>query len=339
VPPATTAQGITQQPSAAHGMTAAGAGPRPWVGWAAAIGAVSMWSGWAVATRGTLLAGVGDGAAPLDVWDLVALRFLVASLIALPLLRTHPPRLGRLGTGLPGLARLLVAAGMGGFSFSLCNTGGLAFAPAAHGGAMVAPLGAVTTGLLAAFVLGERLSRARALGLGLIVAGVVLLVFANAVAAPPPTIFLGHAMFVGAAVQWATYTVVIRGARLHPLEALVLACLGSALLYLPAWLLLRGPAALLAAPWQTLVLQGVLHGVVGQTASIALFTFAVTRLGAARAAACGALVPPMVATGAWLFLGETPSMAELPGLAALTFGVWRTTTAPMAPAEPPPARG
>jgi drug/metabolite transporter (DMT)-like permease len=315
-------------------MSAAGAGPRPWVGWAAAVAAVSMWSGWAVATRGTLLAGVGGPAAPLDVWDLVALRFLVAAVIAAPLLRTHRPRLSRLGTGLPGVARVLVAASMGGFSFSLCNTGGLAFAPAAHGGAMVAPLGAVTTGLLAAFVLGERLSRARALGLGLIVSGVVLLVLANAVASPPPMIFLGHALFVGAAVQWATFTVVIRAARLHPLEALVLACLGSALLYLPAWLVLRGPAALLAAPWPTLALQGVLHGVVGQTASIALFTFAVTRLGAARAAACGALVPPMVAAGAWLFLDEIPHLGELPGLAALTFGVWRTTTAPMAPMGP-----
>jgi drug/metabolite transporter (DMT)-like permease len=60
----------------------------------------------------------------------------------------------------------------------------------------------------------------------------------------------------------------------------------------------------------------------------------VTRLGAARAAACGALVPPMVAAGAWLFLDEIPHLGELPGLAALTFGVWRTTTAPMAPMGP-----
>ena len=197
-------------------------------------------------------------------------------------------------------------------------------------------LGVVVVGVLIFNNIGGQMAAnsSRALGLGLIVSGVVLLVLANAVASPPPMIFLGHALFVGAAVQWATSTVVIRAARLHPLEALVLACLGSALLYLPAWLVLRGPAALLAAPWPTLALQGVLHGVVGQTASIALFTFAVTRLGAARAAACGALVPPMVAAGAWLFLDEIPHLGELPGLAALTFGVWRTTTAPMAPMGP-----
>jgi drug/metabolite transporter (DMT)-like permease len=289
--------------------------------WAAAIAAVTMWAGWAVATRGTLSAQAGQ----LNVWDLVALRFMVAAVITLPIALRHPPRLARLGPW-----RSVLAIGMGGFSFSLCNTGGLAFAPAAHGGAMTAPLGAVFTGLLAAFVLNERLSPRRSLGLVLIVAGAGAVVLANAVAAPPASLYLGHALFIGAAAQWATYTVIMRRAGLYPLEALSIACLGSALLYLPAWLVLHGPATLLAAPWQTLAVQGVLHGVIGQTASIALFNFAVMRLGASRAAACGALVPPMVAAGATLFLDEPPQLAELPGLAALTAGVWLATAAPRA---------
>jgi drug/metabolite transporter (DMT)-like permease len=290
-------------------------------GWAAAIAAVTMWSGWAVATRGTLSAHTSQ----LDVWDLVALRFIVAALITAPIAIRHPPRLGRLGA-----ARALLAACVGGFSFSLCNTGGLAFAPAAHGGAMTAPLGAVFTGLLAAFVLGERLSSRRALGLALIVAGAAAVVLANLVAAPPASLFLGHALFIAAALQWASYIVITRRAGLYPLEALAIACLGSALLYLPPWLLLRGPAVLLQAPWQTLLVQGFLHGVIGQTASIALFNFGVARLGAGRAAACGALVPPLVAAGAALFLDEVPKLSELPGLAGLTIGVWLATAAPPA---------
>lgn len=287
-------------------------------GWAAAIAAVTMWAGWAVATRGTL----SSQLVQLNVWDLVALRFMVAGAITLPIALRRPPRLARLGPW-----RTLLAIGMGGVSFSLCNTGGLAFAPAAHGGAMTAPLGAVFTGLLAAFVLGERLSRRRAVGLAMIIAGAVAIVLANLAAAPPPSLFLGHALFLGAALQWATYTVIVRRAGLYPLEALSIACLGSALVYLPPWLLLRGPAVLLAAPPETLLAQGLLHGVIGQTASIALFNFAVMRLGASRAAACGALVPPMVAAGALLFLNEVPKLSELPGLAALTLGVWLATAA------------
>lgn len=272
-----------------------------------------MWSAWSVATRGTLHAFGGQ----LDVADLVALRFLVAGLIALPVALAHPPPLGRLGPW-----RAVAAAGFGGFTFSLCNTGGLAFAPAAHAGALTAPMGAVFTGLLAAFVLDEHLSRRRVAGLLFIVAGALVLLAATMATGLPRAVFIGHALFLAAALQWSVFTVLIRGAGLMPLEALSLCCLGSAVLYLPAWLVLRGPGGLLAVSWPVLGVQGMLHGVVGQTLSVVLFNLGVVRLGAARAASCGALVPLLVALGAALFLAEPPSVAEMPGLLAISLGVW-----------------
>lgn len=287
-----------------------------WLGWLAAIGAVSMWAAWAVATRGTLQAYTGR----IDAIDIVALRFAVAGLITLPVAIARPPRLSRLG----GLGSIVVA-GTGGFTFSLCNTSGLAFAPAAHSGALVAPLGAVFVGLAAAFILNEALPRRRISGLALIVAGAFGIVAATWAGDAPRSIFVGHALFLGAALQWTTYTVLVRRAGLAPIEAMLVACVGSALLYVPAWLVLRGPSALLALPAGVLAVQAVLHGVVAQTLSIVLFNFGVARLGAARAAACGALLPPMVALGATLFLAEPPSWAELPGLAALSLGVWLAT--------------
>jgi drug/metabolite transporter (DMT)-like permease len=298
-------------------MTPAGPGGpdrrRELAGWVAALSAVSMWSGWAVATRGTLRAYGGQ----LDIADLMALRFLVAGVVVLPIAILYPPPLGRLGAW-----RSVAAACMGGLTFSLCNTGGLVFAPAAHGGALTAPMGAVITGLLAPFLLGERLSGWRAAGLGLIVGGAVALLAAVMSAGTPASVYIGHALFLGAAVQWSLFIVVTRRAHLTPLESMVLACVGSALIYLPFWLLLRGPGHLLAMPWTVLAVQGLLHGLVAQTLSIVAFNFAVVRLGASRAAACGALVPLLVALGAALFLGEPPTPAELPGLAAISLGVW-----------------
>jgi drug/metabolite transporter (DMT)-like permease len=283
------------------------------LGWLAALSAVAIWAGWAVATRGTLQMQAGR----IAVADLIALRFAVAGLITLPAAIARPPPIARLGP-----LRTLCTASMGGFTFSLCNTGGLAFAPAAHGGALTPTLGAVFTGCLAALLLGERLSGQRMLGLGLILAGAAMLVGATLAATLPPSIFIGHALFAAAALQWSTYTIIVRGSRLAPLDALVLTCIGSAVLYLPGWLLLRGPAALLAVPAGSLLVQAVLHGVLTQVLSVVLFNVGVARLGAARAALCGALVPPLVAIGATLFLGEPPSASELPGLAALTVGVW-----------------
>jgi drug/metabolite transporter (DMT)-like permease len=274
---------------------------------------VLIWAGWAVAARGFFLSPADALATP----DLVALRFMLAGAITLPRAALRPPPVRALGAW-----RTAVVVTAGGFTFSLCNTGGFAFAPAAHGGALTSPLGAVFTALLAALVLNERLSRARGAGLALILAGAVALLAAVLAADTPASVFIGHALFVAAGLQWAVYTVVMRGARLPPLDALSLACVGAALAYLPAWALLRGPAALLGAPAGTVLTQAVLHGLMSQVISILLFNLAVTRLGAARPATCGALVPPVVALGAALLLGEVPAPAELPGLALLTLGVW-----------------
>jgi len=298
-----------------------GAGARPaqaggagdLLGWIAALSAVTIWAGWAVATRGTLYAYGGRIAVP----DIIALRFAVAGLLTLPAALPCLDSLARLG-----LVRALAGAATGGFSFSLCNTGGLVFAPAAHGGALTPTLGAVFTACLAALLLGERLSTLRLVGLALILSGAAWLVGGAFASDLPPSIHLGHLLFAGAALQWSVYTIIVRGARLGPVEALVLTSVGSAVLYLPFWLALRGPSQLLAVPWTVLLVQAVLHGVLTQVLSVVLFNFAVTRLGAARAALCGALVPALVAVGATLFLDEPPGAAELPGLGALTVGVW-----------------
>ena len=279
---------------------------------------MTIWSGWSVATRGLLHGQAGLIALP----DLVALRFLFAGVAVLPWAASRPPRLARLGP-----LRAVAAAAMGGFTFSLCNTGGLLFAPAAHG-ALTPTLGAVFTGGLAAWFLGERLSGPRLAGLGLILAGALLLVGGTMAADVPAAIFIGHALFAAAALQWSVHLVLVRQAALAPRDALVLTSLGSALIYLPGWLLWRGPDALLAVPWRTLLVQGALHGWLSQVLSVVLYIFGVTRLGASRAAACGALLPPLVALGGALFLGEVPGPAELPGLLAVTAGVWLAAARP-----------
>jgi drug/metabolite transporter (DMT)-like permease len=300
------------------------------LGWLAALGAVSIWAGWAVATRASLL----PGGAGIAVVDLIALRFAVAGLVTVPIAAANPPPIVRLGA-----LRSVLAASMGGFTFSLCNTGGLVFAPAAHGGALTPTLGAVFTGTLAALLLGERLTRLRLAGLALILLGAAILLAVTLASDAPASIFIGHALFATAALQWSLYTITIRSARLAPLPALALANIGSAVLYLPPWLVLRGPGAMWALPLRVLVEQGVLHGVLTQVVSVVLFNLGVLRLGAARAASCGALVPPLVALGAALFLAEPPQATELPGLAAVTVGVWLASrktgpAPPSAPAKP-----
>jgi drug/metabolite transporter (DMT)-like permease len=291
------------------------------LGWAAAISAVMIWAGWAVATRYLL------GTSALGAPDMVAIRFLTSALLL-------SPHVARRGLPVRRLTPLSLAAVVGGagFAFSLCNTGGLVFAPAGHSGAMTAPLSAVFTGILAHVVLGEGLSRRSMVGLGFIVAGVAALVGAT-LAGYPPTVFIGHALFACAGFLFALYTVAIRRARLASLDAVAISAIGSVIVYLPPYLLLFGPR-FLRVPVGELALQALLHGGLAATLSVVLFNIGVSRLGAARAAIPAALNPAMTALLAVPALGEVPSWPELGGFVALTAGVWLASGARLAPKPP-----
>lgn len=289
-------------------------------GWAAALAAVSMWAGWAVATRFLVVGG------SLATPDIVALRFLAAALLMLPHALQRGLPLRRLGA-----PRLLVVVAGSGFAFSLCNTGGLAFAPAAHAGAMTSPLGAVFTGLLAHALIGERLGRRSLAGLVLIAAGAATIVLASLEGAWGGRSWIGHLLFATAGLLWAGYSVATRGARLAALDAVALSAIGSAVVYLPPYLVLVGPR-FLAAPWPEIALQAALQGGIGATLSVLLFNLGLIRLGAARAAAAGALTPTLTALFGALALGEVPGAAEVVGMAALTAGVWLASGARLAPA-------
>lgn len=280
-----------------------------------------MWAGWSVATR-FLLAG-----ATMDPFDIVAVRFITAALLMLPHVLRHRMPLGRLS--LPTLAVIVAGAG---FAFSLCNTSGLLFAPAAHSGAMTSPLGAVFTGLLAHFLIGERLGRRSALGLAMVAGGAGAIVLSSLGGAWGGRTWIGHLLFTAAALLWASYNVVVRGTRLAALDAVAITSIGSALVYLPPYLLIRGPR-FLAAPSAEIAAQAALHGGIGATLSIILFNLGLVRLGAARAAAAGALTPTLTALMGVAVLGEVPSVPEAAGMALLTAGVWLASGARLSSAD------
>lgn len=292
------------------------------LGWVALVAAVTIWAGWAVATRLLFLE------ASLGTADIVALRFLVAAGLMAP----HALKRGRALWRVEPVALAGVVLGSG-FAFSLCNTGGLAFAPAAHGGAMTSPLGAVFTGFLAWGLIGEPLPRRRLVGLALIAAGAAAIVLASLDGLWGPRAWIGHLLFTAAGFLWAAYTVAVRGARVGVLDAVTLSVVGSALAFTLPYLLLVGPRFLAAPPWEVAV-QGLLHGALGATLSVILFNRGLVLVGATRAAAVGALTPTLTALFGIIVLGEVPSPIEAIGIAVLTLGVVLASALP--PAQAPP---
>jgi len=267
---------------------------------------------------------------------MVAVRFLVAAAVMLPVAVRGIP-LGRLGVW-----RSIAIPILSGAAFSLLNTGGLDYAPAAHAAALTAPLGGVCTGLAAHFVLRERLSRRSALGFAVITAGAVGVVASSVVGqAGNARMLIGHLHFLSAAMCWAGYVVIARRSGLSALQLTAMSVIGSALIFSLPYLWLAGER-IRAAPWGELLVQGTLHGLLAAVLSVVLFNIAIARLGAARSGAATALAPVLGAVFALVFLGDTPAVAEWAAYATVAAGVWlaasRGRQAPAVVAPPTPPR-
>jgi hypothetical protein len=107
----------------------------------------------------------------MDAWDIAALRFGVAGLLLSPVLVRRGLARDRLGWR--GLT--VIVAGLGA-PYALVAAGGMRFAPASDQGALNPGCMPLFVALIAAVILGEKLSTTRKLGLSLILAGAVVII-------------------------------------------------------------------------------------------------------------------------------------------------------------------
>lgn len=279
-----------------------------------AFAATALWASWSPITR---LAVTTD----LDAFDLAMLRIAVPGVLLLPIVVRHGLGLDRLGWS--GLALLMVS---GGVPYVMLAAGGLQFAPAHHQAALNAGCMPLFVALIAVVWMGESLASAQRIGLGLILAGALLIVGWQG-PAWQPTLALGHAMFLVASLGWACFTVLLRHGRLEPLHAIALVGLG-ALPLVPFYAAWNG-TQLLAAPVGTVAFQAVFQGVVITIVSLILYARALKRLGAAGGGAFGALVPVLATLFAIPLLGEWPTRTDWYAIVLVSIGVYLTSGGPL----------
>jgi drug/metabolite transporter (DMT)-like permease len=279
------------------------------------LAAVSIWASWIVAVR----LGIRTRLAPQDI---VAIRFAVAGLILLPYLLKKGLAVDRLGW--TGLAAIMVG---GGAPMVLVAYGGLLFAPSAHAASLYTALIPLYVAILASVVLGESFTIAKRIGLALIVAGVLGIVWgAGGTIGSQQNI--GHAMFITAGMLWACYVVALRKARLDGLHAAAIAAVGSLIAYVPAYLVVCG-TSLFDAPWRDLALQAVVHGLLVAVISFVCIGRAVSILGASNGSAFAALAPAITAILAIPILGEWPATSDWIAMLLISGGVYVASGAPL----------
>lgn len=269
---------------------------------------MSIWASWILAVR----FGIRTSLTP---WDIVAIRFGVAGLILLPYLLKKGLAVDRLG-GM-GLAAIMLG---GGAPVVLASYGGLLFAPAAHAASLFTALIPLYVAILAAVVLGEAFTLAKRIGLVFIVTGVLGIVWGAGGSIGSPQ-NIGHAMFIGAGLLWACYTVALQKARLEGLHAAAIAAVGSLIAYVPVHFIIFG-TSLFDAPWRDLALQAFVHGFLVAVISFMCIGRAVSLLGASNGSAFTALAPAITAILAIPVLGEWPATSDWIAMLLISGGVY-----------------
>ena len=313
-------------------------------GLVAALVTVTIWTAFIVIAR-------ASAQRTLTPFDIAFLRIVGASLVLLPWgwwivrHRTAAPAGTVATSSLAGLSplplRTTVQLGLfGGVVYALLAYSGFFYAPATHASVLMPGSLPLWTALLAALLLTERITPARATGLALIVAGDVLVGGRSLLAAfDGGDVWKGDLLFMGAASCWATYSVLARRHGVGAVHATIAITALACTVYVPIYALLAAlqlaGSQLAQAPWSEILFQMVFQGVGSVVISGITFTRMIQHYGPVRSTMITALVPGLSAIGAVWLLGEPLHWNLGAGLLLVTLGIFfgglgsrRSTTPP-----------
>jgi len=285
-------------------------------GYLAAAGTVAIWSGFVLISR------LG-GKSGLTGYDVLALRLATASLLLLPFMKGLSPQVWR-------DRRLWLLAMLGGVVYGLFVYTAFRFAPAAHGGILLSGMQPFLIMAVAWLLTGVLPGRQQMLGVAAICLGVGSLFHSsmNLPGAWSGHALLGDALLLLASLSWAVYTVLVRRWGFTPWLLTRFVAVGSALVYLPVYLLFL-PKQLHAVPTSMLVLQGLFQGIGPTIVAMLLFLRAVSILGVERTGSLVALVPALVGLAAVPLLDEPLTPWLMIGLALVSTGAFVSAAPPL----------
>lgn len=280
--------------------------PSLFSGYAAAWCIVFVWSGWLIVSRIASHSG-------LTIYDLAALRFGLALVVAVPLsLYFKPWRDLR-------VMQIAVLAFILGPVYILPVFGAFLFAPAAHGGVFMNGMLPLIGIVLGAVFLGVRPGPRQGLGAVLILLSAVVLAWDGSAIAGPQS-WIGDLLFIVGAVFFATYVILSERWKLGAAQVIFCGTVVNAALYLPVWALWL-PSGLADAPLEPLLLQAVYQGFVPNLIGLVFIAHASRTIGNGNTSSILAAVPGGSGILAVLILGEDLTLISGIALVVLTVGL------------------
>ncbi len=279
------------------------------LGLAAALATVTIWAAFLLGTRFAV-----QGS--FTVEEILVLRLIPATLVMSPVMW----RLGVIprGQSIPRAAMLMVGASA---VFPFVVITGLSYAPASDAGALAPGMLPFWTAL-AAYALAREISGPRRrIGLAMILTGAMIVSLWQILSGSDDDAWKGHLMFLVGSGFWAISSVIFRQSGLSSLHALVIGLFWGTLLFTPL-MFATGKVTFAAISLSDIVVMIVFQSFVIGILAMFLFGYAVRIIGAAEAAAFGALTPILALLGGAAFLAEAITPFKVVGVALVAAGVF-----------------
>jgi drug/metabolite transporter (DMT)-like permease len=250
--------------------------------------------------------------------DLLALRFVTAGTILLPVFFA-----GGLSRGLRdcagiGWGRGLALTVMSGFPMSYFMITGLSMAPAAHG-ATIGPGVVTIIGIVGSVLLfGATISRNLVIGVALVLSGLAALAWYGSASAASGVLW-GDLCFLIVGLVWGGYPLAIQYWKIDGLKATAVVSVLS-MLYLPIYVALyfRGFDI---APWWVVVMHALNQGVLNVIVGLWIWGWAARVLGASVVGRFPPLIPVAGTLLAVPVLGEVPGLLQVAGIVLIVGGL------------------
>jgi len=277
------------------------------IGWLTLIVAVSIWALFALSIRMISKSNVSS-------FDVALIRFSIPTLLLLPFVKSRIKKI--VSAPISGL--ILTTVG-GGLPFFLVAALGGHYAPASYVGSLIAGTTPISASIVSYFLFRKKISFNKCLGLGVILAGVFVLVFSFGTITV--TALTGIAILLCASLFWGSYSVGINKLNLDPLSCVIIVTYPSIIIL--AFLFSTGLVETKIFEYSVnelipfIVIQGIGVGFF----STLFYSQAVRNLGVLTCATVGSLAPVIATFLAIPMLNEVPTYLTIFGVLVISFGV------------------
>ncbi|ENV10803.1 hypothetical protein F966_00579 [Acinetobacter higginsii] len=254
----------------------------------------------------------------VSVWDLVAMRFAIASLILLPVL-IYKKDFAFLWDSRP-----IILALIGGLVYCLTVYNAFLHAPAAHAAIFLNGCIPLCTAVAAYVLFRQPFDKHTWFSLMIMMAALILMSYLM-LHDQASALGVGDLLLFISAVWWGIFTVLLKQWKLSAWHATAGVVIWSAIIYLPIYILFIPKHFQDAAPVH-LLFQGLFHGVLVVIVATLTYVAAIERLGAFKTGSIVTLAPFIAAVVAVPLLNEPLNAAIVCGLIGMGVGAlqpWR----------------